>query len=145
MFCGFICCFCFGAESDKRESEKEDLTNKCRTNDDLKNDDPKNDDPKNKLSAQMKIRQSEFVRLSAIFLVALLALTITPLAFSQGCSLCYTQAANSGARMIRALKSGIVILIIPPISMCLGAMVLAYRRRNQFNQANPREENGSDW
>ena len=78
-------------------------------------------------------------------MAVLIALTIPPPAFSQGCALCYTQAAASGARMIKALRNGIVILIIPPLSMCLGAMVLAYRRRNQFHQADARMESGSDW
>lgn len=95
------------------------------------------------MKTKMKFRQVS--RLVAISLMALVALTLTPLAFSQGCSLCYTQAANSGARMIRALRSGIIILIIPPLSMCLAAMVLAYRRRNQFNQADARVEPRSDW
>ena len=78
-------------------------------------------------------------------LAVLAALALPPLAFSQGCALCYTQAAASGARIIRALRSGIVILIIPPLSMCVAAMVLAYRRRNQFHQADVRLEPGSDW
>lgn len=78
-------------------------------------------------------------------LVIMAAFMFPPLAFSQGCALCYTQAAASGARMIRALKSGIVILIIPPLSMCMGAIALAYRKRNQFNQQDPRVEPGSDW
>lgn len=65
-------------------------------------------------------------------LAVLLALTLPPLAFSQGCALCYTQAAASGLRMIRALRSGILILIIPPMFMSAGIMLLAYRKRNQF-------------
>jgi hypothetical protein len=81
----------------------------------------------------------------AIALILLTVLMLPPLAFSQGCALCYTQAAASGARMIRALKSGIVILIIPPLSMCMGAIALAYRKRNQFNHTDTRVETGSDW
>jgi len=75
----------------------------------------------------------------------LMALTLPPRAFSQGCALCYTQAAASGTRMIQALRSGIVILIIPPLSMCLGAIVLAYRRRDQFNQPDTGVQPESDW
>ena len=78
-------------------------------------------------------------------LAVLAALALPPLAFSQGCALCYTQAAASGARIIRALRSGIIILIIPPLSMCLAAMVLAYRRRNQFHQADVSLRAGADW
>jgi len=47
--------------------------------------------------------------------------------------------------MIRALRNGIVILIIPPLSLCVGAMVLAYRKRNQFNDGNAHVRTGSDW
>jgi len=81
----------------------------------------------------------------AIALVLLAALALPPVAFSQGCSLCYTQAANSGVRLIRALRTGIVILILPPLSMCLAAMALAYRKRNQFQQADRCREPGADW
>jgi hypothetical protein len=84
-----------------------------------------------------------FLRLAVIALVMVAALMLAPLAFSQGCALCYTQVANSGARMIRAIQHGIVILIIPPLSMCIAAMILTFRRRNQFHEAGDRNE--SDW
>ena len=43
---------------------------------------------------------------------ALLCMTV--FAHAQSCALCYTQAASSGSRLIRGLRSGIVVLIIPP-------------------------------
>jgi ABC-type Fe3+ transport system permease subunit len=92
-----------------------------------------------------KLRIAQSLRRVGIALAVLVVLTLPSLAFGQGCALCYTQAAASGARMIRALRSGIVILIIPPLSMCLGAIALAYRKRNQFNQVDTRVEPGSDW
>jgi len=92
-----------------------------------------------------KSRIAKSLLRGATGLVFVAALMLPPRAFSQGCALCYTQAAASGARMIRALKSGIVILIIPPLSMCLGAIALAYRKRNQFNDVDPHVEPGSDW
>ena len=55
-------------------------------------------------------------------------------AFSQSCALCYTQAAGSGAKFIAALRSGIVILMVPPMFMSVGVTWLAYRKRNQFRQ-----------
>ncbi len=65
-----------------------------------------------------------------------LALLAAPLpAFSQSCALCYTQAASAGARMIQALRSGILILIVPPTFMSLGMIFIVYRKRNQFRQA----------
>ncbi len=52
---------------------------------------------------------------------------------AQSCSLCYTQAAASTARFLQALRSGILILMIPPMLMSIGITVLTYRRRNQFH------------
>lgn len=54
--------------------------------------------------------------------------------FAQSCPLCYTQAASSGPRLIAALRSGILVLIIPPMFMSVGITWLAYRKRNQFRQ-----------
>jgi len=53
---------------------------------------------------------------------------------AQGCAMCYQSAAASGARLIHALKSGIVILIIPPLAMTGAFARLVYRRRNLFNE-----------
>src|ERR1039458_4665486 len=59
-------------------------------------------------------------------------LLLTPMpASAQSCALCYTQAASSGARMIQALKSGIIVLIAPPTLMSLGVVFVCYRKRNQ--------------
>lgn len=71
--------------------------------------------------------------------VRVLAATATGLlspvfSYAQNCALCYTQAAGSGSRMIQALKSGILILMIPPMAICIGLTVMAYRKRNQFNE-----------
>jgi hypothetical protein len=66
-------------------------------------------------------------------LLLLIALLIPALTFAQNCALCYTQAAGSGSRMIHALKSGILILVIPPMCICIGLTVMAYKKRNQFN------------
>jgi hypothetical protein len=72
--------------------------------------------------------------------LGLLAFVLPTPAFSQGCALCYTQAAGSPGRFIEALRSGILILIIPPMLMSVGISVLAYRKRNQFSQDNPESE-----
>jgi hypothetical protein len=57
------------------------------------------------------------------------------LSFAQGCALCYTQAAGSGSRMIAALRSGILILMVPPMLISLGITWMAYKKRNQFNDS----------
>lgn len=63
----------------------------------------------------------------------LFALLVPAMTFAQGCALCYTQAAGSGARMIQALRSGILILVVPPMLICIGITWMAYKKRNQFN------------
>jgi len=66
---------------------------------------------------------------------ALVAGLMAPgLAFAQNCALCYSQAAGSGTRLIQALRSGILILVFPPMLICIGLAVMAYRKRNQFNE-----------
>jgi len=62
------------------------------------------------------------------------ALLLPALAQAQNCALCYTQAAGSGQRFIAALRSGILILMIPPMAITIGIAVMAYRKRNQFNE-----------
>jgi hypothetical protein len=74
---------------------------------------------------------------SALFL-------LTPSASAQSCALCYTQAASSGARMIQALKSGILILIAPPTLMSVGVIFVCYRKRNQTMKEDGYESD-RDW
>jgi hypothetical protein len=84
-------------------------------------------------------------------LLLALAMAIVPMgtlsspAFSQSCALCYTQAAASGSRMIEALRSGILVLIIPPTLMWLVIAMIAYNKRNRFKHAGSASESGSDW
>ena len=65
------------------------------------------------------------------------------LTWAQGCTLCYTQAAGSGARVIAALKSGILILVVPPMLICLGITWMAYKKRNEFNEDVPGDNTDS--
>ena len=74
-----------------------------------------------------------------------LILLWTPVpAFAQNCALCYTQAASTGARMIQALRSGILILIIPPTLGSIGMIFVIHHKRNQVRGSNP-GESGQDW
>lgn len=81
----------------------------------------------------------------ALWIVLGLFLAAPVFAFSQGCALCYTQAASSGARMIQALRSGILILIVPPTLASVGLVGICYRKRNQYRREElPYDANG-DW
>jgi hypothetical protein len=67
-----------------------------------------------------------------LIVVAIVVLFATPLpALAQSCALCYTQAASAGGRMIQALRSGILILIVPPTLMSIGMVFIMYRNRNR--------------
>jgi len=60
--------------------------------------------------------------------------------FTQGCALCYTQAASSGSRMTRALKSGILVLVVPPTLGSIGMIFIVYRKRNQVRRSTDEDE-----
>ena len=51
----------------------------------------------------------------------------------------------TGARMIQALRSGILILIVPPTLVSLGVIFLLYRRRNRFRSASVTPESELEW
>lgn len=85
------------------------------------------------------------VRTLLLGLFALLALAAPIPAFSQSCALCYTQAASSGSKMIQALRSGILILIIPPTLGSVGLILLVHRRTNQTRRDIDSNERGQDW
>ncbi len=70
--------------------------------------------------------------LPATAIVALLALP--SIAAAQGCALCVTQAAQGGNRFVEALRSGILVLVFPPMAISIGLVYVAWRKRNQFRQ-----------
>jgi len=79
-------------------------------------------------------------------MLAGIVILLTPVtASAQSCALCYTQAASSGARMIQALKSGILILIAPPTLGSIGVIVVMYRKRNQVRRIESGDESGEGW
>lgn len=77
-------------------------------------------------------------------LLLLLAALCLP-AHAQGCALCYTQAASAGARMIQALRSGILVLIFPPMGICIGLTLLAYKKRDRFHDSNSGNQSDLGW
>ena len=89
----------------------------------------------------LEVRTFRFIALACLIL---LALALPPPAYSQGCSLCYTQAASASARLIRALKSGIFVLVLPPLCL-LGIFArLTYLRRNYFGSSLSADDSAID-
>lgn len=70
----------------------------------------------------------------ACLAVIVVALAAASPAHAQGCALCYNTAAAAKASGIRALKNGILILLVPPLVICSGIIVLGIRARNRFNE-----------
>jgi ABC-type Fe3+ transport system permease subunit len=77
-------------------------------------------------------------------LAGVAVLAIHSACYAQSCALCYTQAASAGSRIIHGLRSGILVLVIPPMFMSIGITILAYRKRNQFNRS-AEERARQDW
>jgi hypothetical protein len=76
---------------------------------------------------------------------ALLFLLAGAPAFSQSCALCYTQASSAGARMIEALRSGILILVLPPTFASVGMLFLIHHKRNQVRRMDDGDNTRLDW
>ena len=67
------------------------------------------------------------------WLVALATfLCSSALIYAQGCAMCYTSAAAAKAGAVQALRSGILILLLPVLVMCSGISIVIYRSRNRF-------------
>jgi len=47
--------------------------------------------------------------------------------------------------MIQALRSGILVLIFPPMGICIGLTVLSYKKRNRFHDARPDDRSDLGW
>lgn len=65
--------------------------------------------------------------------VAALTLATARMTFAQGCAMCYTSAESAKKAGIEALRSGILILLVPPLVMFGGIIWLTYRSRNRYN------------
>ena len=85
------------------------------------------------------------LRWAGIALMGLALMICAPAAFSQSCALCYTQAASSGSKMIEALRSGILVLVVPPTLMWLVIVAIMYSKRNQFKRGERAAASSSNW
>jgi hypothetical protein len=75
------------------------------------------------------------MKLRAATLVAALFLSAAP-AFSQSCSMCYSTAKATSKDGQRAISKGVVVLLIPPLSvMTLGiALAFLYGKKRDLEQ-----------
>jgi hypothetical protein len=91
----------------------------------------------------MKYRGFKLVHSAKAAVVGALVLASNA-AHAQSCALCYTQAAGAGHRFIQGLRTGILVLIVPPMFMSVGITVLAYRKRNRTNDKKS-ENSANEW
>jgi len=73
----------------------------------------------------------------APLLGALLFAVTAPGAWAQGCAMCYQNAAASGPQGVKALQHGILVLLVPTLSMFVGLLTLVYRRRDVSRADDP--------
>ena len=91
------------------------------------------------------LRKLQFVPRAKVALTAAVVFAANAACYAQSCALCYTQAAGSGHRFIQALKTGILVLIVPPMFMSVGITVLAYKKRNRTNDRKESDKSDNDW
>ena len=72
-------------------------------------------------------------------LIGLGAALATPSAWAQGCIMCRTSAAAGGADAAKTFDLAILVLLIPTISIFVGILVFAFRRRNRQAEEPPEE------
>lgn len=77
--------------------------------------------------------------------LALLVMALPGALHAQSCALCYTQAASSGAKMIEALRSGILVLIVPPTLATVVLIFVVHHKRNQIRRIGEAEGPSQDW
>ncbi len=68
--------------------------------------------------------------------VALAALASSSAAFAQTCPACYQNAATQTPGFLQALRTGILVMMVPSLAMFIVIFAVAFRRRNSFNADN---------
>ena len=87
----------------------------------------------------------QLARRAKLALTGAVVLALNAACYAQSCALCYTQAAGAGHRFIQGLRTGILVLIVPPMFMSAGITVLAYRKRNRTTDAKALDASSDGW
>ena len=69
-------------------------------------------------------------RLAKILACAMVSVGLAPRVVAQGCAMSYQNAAAADSHGRTALQHGILILLLPALSLFLGIFGLMYHRRN---------------
>jgi hypothetical protein len=65
--------------------------------------------------------------------VALAALVSSSVALAQTCPACYQNAAAQTPGLLQALRTGILVMMLPSLSMFIVIFAVVFRRRDSFN------------
>lgn len=79
-------------------------------------------------------------RITAPVAVVLAALADGSVGYAQTCPYCYANAAAQTPGMLQALKTGILVMLLPCLTIFVIIFAVAYRRRESFNA-----EGAGDW
>jgi len=90
-------------------------------------------------------RIARLSRSAKVVLASTLVFAANAACYAQSCALCYTQAAGAGHRFIQGLRTGILVLIVPPMFMSVGITILAYRKRNRTVGETVPGKSDNDW
>jgi hypothetical protein len=71
-------------------------------------------------------------KLALALVAAFSTLANTTALRAQSCAMCYNTAAAAKAAAIQALRSGILILLVPVALMFIGIFILAFRSKERF-------------
>ena len=75
------------------------------------------------------VRRLPWARAALATVASTLCFFVAARAGAQGCAMCYQNAAASGATGQAALRHGILVLLLPAVSLFTGVLALIYRRR----------------
>ena len=70
-----------------------------------------------------------FASLREIFILIVLIACLAPLAYSQGCAMCYEAGAAQSEKGQAALNAGIYWLFMPAIGIFCGVVIVARKHR----------------
>jgi hypothetical protein len=83
-----------------------------------------------RLAKPVRACRSARFAVAKVLIVGSFAVINATAAAAQGCAMCYQSAAAAGANGQSSLRHGILILLIPALSLFGGIIVALYRRRN---------------
>jgi len=85
-----------------------------------------------KIGFQISNFKLPFREILARISAAFVALASSSVALAQTCPACYNNAASQSPGLLQALKTGILVMMLPTLVMFVLIFTVLYRRRNSF-------------